>query len=358
MDLVHASINTSLNFSNHSIPLTKPTIKPWFLTTIFIFFITTFLVGSMGNALLCYVVYKRKERKRTVHLLTVNLAVSDLMVLLVYLPMQLYQINSLMVWELGRVVCKIFYGINAATINANILTLIAITRDRYVAVTDPLAAHSRGTSSVKKWIVFIWVISIILSLPLLIVVDVHHGYCYEIWPRVEIERTYWIILFTLQLVIPLIYFLFAYSMIVYRMRSAQSTEEFTVLYNVKEQCHFTQRRRIEKRRRQQAKLLRLAIILVVAYVVCVSPQHMVFFAFTYGTLANNPNAIYIFIVANFLLIFNSLINPVVYASQSHEMKKMIPRLFCCYKIVINLTHVRKLRNDISKGYRNSTTRTK
>ena len=322
MELAHqiATTNVSFPLLNITISAAPVFILPWFRTAIHTCFLATFIVGVIANVLLCYFVYKRKEKRRTIHLLTLNVAASDLMVLLVYLPMQLYQINALMVWELGRVTCKIFYGINAATINANILTLIAITRDRYVAVTDPLTTHSRGTSSVKKWIFVIWLISIVLTLPLSVVVDVHNEYCYEVWPSMYLERFYWITLFAIQLVIPLIYFTSAYSIIIYRMRCTKYLADCTILNNYVGQCMLKHQRCAQLRKNQQAKLLRLAIILVVAYVVCVLPQHAVFFGATYGNLAQNPNAIYIFVISNFLLIFNSLLNPIVYASHSSNTK--------------------------------------
>lgn len=324
--------SSGLHSENHT-DQSAPTIKQWFLTAIVVCFILTFLIGCIGNTLLFYVIHKRKERTRTIHVLTLNLAVSDLIVLLIYLPMQVYQIQSLMTWELGRVSCKLFYGINAATINANILTLIAITRDRYVAVTDPLTSHSQVTSSVKKWLLLIWSISVFLTLPLLIVVDANKNFCYESWPDVRLERAYWIILFKLQLVCPFSYFTFAYSKIVYRMRTVEE-KQFSAFYDSNQQCNFIVDKRAEKRKRQQVKLLRLAIILVVAYAICVTPQHGVFFAYTYGTLTQNPNAVYIFIISNFLLIFNSLINPVVYASQSNEMQRLIQKLLCYQKVTV------------------------
>lgn len=338
--------NVSTN-QNNSIDIHQPpNIMPWFQTSIYICFLLTFAIGSAGNMLLCYILIKRKEARRTIHLLTLNLAASDLLVLIVYLPMQLYQINALLKWEIGKEACTLFYGINAITVNANFLTLIAITRDRYVAVTDPLTAHSRSSSAVRKWLIVIWLTSIVLSLPLLIVVDVRYEYCFEIWPSFYLERIYWIILFVLQLVGPLFYFICVYTLLIYRMRIEKSACDFSGLYKHGENCYVTRTRNTRRRKKQQMKLLKLAIILVVAYVVCVLPQHTVFFAVTYGTLAANPNAAYIFIISNFLLTFNSLLNPMIYASQSREMKALVYRMLCSYKLLIDSIKTKR-KKDVS-----------
>lgn len=346
LNQTNANITTS--FGHHSF-YSPPLIAPWFRIFIYIIFIITFLVGTAANILLLYTIYSRKGKRRTIHVFTANLSVSDLMVLVLYLPMELYRIHAQMSWQLGRVPCKLFYGMNAATINANIMTLIAITRDRYVAIMNPLAAHSRASSSVKKWLVVIWIFSTSLASPLLIVVDEKDGVCYEVWPTLAMEQTYWIILFSLHLILPIAYFTFAYSVIVYRMRSQQLPAEVAALYNAMGKCDVVSRNPWNARRkRQQIKLLKIAITLVIAYIVCVTPQHAVFFACIYGTLdVHNENAIYVFLIANFLIIVNSLVNPVIFGVQSREMKRNVANLFCSWLNLWKRVESNRLLSSIS-----------
>ena len=216
-------------------------------------------------------------------------------------------------------------------------------RDRYTSVMDPLTAHSRASSAVRKFLVVIWVVAVLIMLPLPVVVDVfpfgEFMYCYESWPSKVFERFYWCTLFALQLVLPTIYFVYAYLVIFLHLRStgslmtrftgttsksAEGGSETIPMYNATEE-----QRRQQRQQRQQRGLVKLAVILVMAYLVCVSPQHLVFFASTWGSLgAQDGMAVYVFVGSNFLLIFNSVLNPVVYVTQSGEMKDVLRKMFC------------------------------
>ena len=66
----------------------------WFCLVMHTCYITTFLIGLVGNVLMCYIIISRKRRRRGIHLLTLNLGISDLIVLLLYLPVEIYQIES------------------------------------------------------------------------------------------------------------------------------------------------------------------------------------------------------------------------------------------------------------------------
>ena len=66
----------------------------WFCLVMHTCYITTFLIGLVGNVLMCYIIISRKRRRRGIHLLTLNLGISDLIVLLLCLPVEIYQIES------------------------------------------------------------------------------------------------------------------------------------------------------------------------------------------------------------------------------------------------------------------------
>ena len=297
-------------------------IKPWFKIVVFAAFISTCVVGTIGNLVVTFIIIKRRKIKRVIHFLTLNLAFSDLMVLMIYLPLQLYSINKQLKWELGQVPCRFFYMVNAFTVNASICTLIAITRDRYVAISNPMMTRSRGVASIKCWVPVIWIASFVMTIPLLFVVDVASGYCTESkWTNILFERVYWISIFFIQFVLPLICFVISYSIIIYRFGKSS---RLLLQRNA-------QRRSRSKRRKQKRKLLKMAIMLTVVYIVCSLPQHLVFFAATFEALRHEPLAVYIFVTSNFLMILNSAINPIIYGSQSDEIKREILKFCPCYQ---------------------------
>ncbi|XP_066922944.1 galanin receptor type 1-like [Clytia hemisphaerica] len=374
--------NNSLHHMQQNMP--PPIIPLWFHKLIFALYILLSCVGGIGNFLVCLVLIRRKQRVRSIHLLTLNLAVSDLIVCIIYVPTQMYQIQVNYLWDLGVIACGVSFGVNSCTVNASIGTLIVITYDRYVAVTQPMVAHQRNTKRTKILIFVVWLISGLITIPLMIVADIHQGYCTEHWPSREMGNIYWVIIFVVQLPLPMLYIVAAYCIIVYAVKSSHSQFELVKLHNDLQKqeerklrngacCHndtnnnkdgnqavdmdesvfssrFNNKTRLpnrnngrrlsvtrRKRRRssngsrkkQQNKLLKMSIILVIAYTVCVTPQHAVFFAATYGTLALKPYAAFFFIVSNFLMSLNSAINPLIYGTLNDEMKKSLVRLFKC-----------------------------
>ena len=72
---------------------TTPLLTEWFCGIMYACYLATFAVGVVGNILVCTVIIIRRNRRGGIHLLTLNLAMSDLIVLLLYLPAEIYQIE-------------------------------------------------------------------------------------------------------------------------------------------------------------------------------------------------------------------------------------------------------------------------
>ncbi|XP_057297883.1 delta-type opioid receptor-like [Hydractinia symbiolongicarpus] len=326
--------DTAVRVSTMPPPSSAPHIAEWFKVLIFIALTFTFFVGTVGNILVVHIIRKRKQ-KRSIHLLTLNLAASDLIVLLIYLPMQMYTIHTELEWHFGKSLCRVSYSVNSCSVNASIGTLVAITRDRYVAVMDPIVAHKRATTFIKYWIIIIWSFSVIITVPLTAVVDakVHHTMmiCTEYWPNPNYENIYWISVFVLQFVLPLIFIAASYAIILVQLQKAQTPNELVCLNNNNEDRNFASSRRITKRKKQQSRRLKMSVVLVVAYAICVLPQHSVFFATTYGNLGTKSYGILIFITSNFLMLLNSALNPVIYGTLNDEMKRGFLKMLCCEK---------------------------
>ena len=311
----------------------EPLLPFWFRLIMHICYITTFLIGLVGNVLMCYVIISRKRRRRGIHLLTLNLGISDLIVLLLYLPAEMYQIESDRLWDLGKTTCQLIYCVNSITVNASIGTLMMITRDRYVAVIKPMSIARRTTSLIKGFIGLVWMVSIFLTIPLFLVADIESGYCTENWPNLEIQNAYWITVFVLQFLLPLFFLSITYGIIINRMRLKRIPTEKIALRN-NEDRDTINRGSIRTRKRQQKQLLKMSIILVIAYTLCVSPQHAFYFlSLAYKQIAIMSVTPYLFTIANFMMILNSSLNSVIYGALNDEMNRLIQKLFLCKKLI-------------------------
>ena len=276
-----------------------------------------FLVGVMGNSMVCYIILKRRRRKR-IHIFTLNLAISDLLVLLIYLPLQVSLFENDMKWKLGHAFCRITYSLIPICIFSSIGTLVAITRDRYVAVINPLKSN---ISNKTRWtLILIWSVSVILTIPLTIVSDLYRGYCMEAnWPSIGVEKAYWIMVFCIQFAFPVCFITVTYIIIIVHLKIDSVPAEGN--------NHFS--RRLRSRRRQHQRLTTMIIVLVLVYVICVMPQHVVFFWFFYGNLQTVRHNLYVFLFSNLMAIANSAVNPIVYGTLNKEMKRGIKGILHC-----------------------------
>ena len=276
-----------------------------------------FVVGILGNSMVCYIITKQKRRKR-IHILILNLAVSDLFVLLIYLPLQLILFENNMQWKFGYGFCKITYSLIPTSFFSSIGTLVAITRERYVAVISPM---NFNLSLKTRWtLLLIWSASVVLTIPLMYASGLKNGHCMEAnWPSTDIEKAYWIMVFCVQFALPVCIISATYIMIFMHLKINSLPTEIISSYS----------RRLRIRRRQHNHMTIMTIVLVFVYVICMLPQHVVFFWYFYGNLQTIPYSLYVFLLSNLMAIANSSLNPIVYGTLNREMKRGIKRALHC-----------------------------
>ncbi len=272
-----------------------------------VLFVIIFIVGILGNLMVCYILLKKYQRsnRRSIHAFTLNLAFADLLVLLIYLPSQMHLFETNMLWKIGEPLCRIIYLIVPLSIYASIGTLIAISRDRYIAVLRPMISLEKRNT--KYLLSVIWLISFILTIPLLLVAQIKEGYCTEMWPSPLLYKIYWIFAFCIQFAIPVLILAIAHILIIRHLKTLKTPSAYCT--------------RALQRRRQQQRLITMSITLVLVYVICMLPQHIVFFWMIYGDLESQPYKMYIFQVSNLMLILNSALNPVVYGTLNNDIKR-------------------------------------
>lgn len=128
---------------------------------VFLSLIIVLTVG--GNVLVCLAVCASRRLRCLTNCFIVSLAVTDLLLGLLVLPFSaLLQLSG--EWPLGPGFCNFYISMDVMLCTASILTLLAISVDRYLAVTMPL----RYPSLVLPWrvaaaLVSVWTMSVALS---------------------------------------------------------------------------------------------------------------------------------------------------------------------------------------------------
>lgn len=134
------------------------------------------IIGTVvGNILVCVAVCLVRKLRRPCNYLLVSLAVSDLCVAILVMPMALlYEILGR--WSFGPVVCDLWVSFDVLSCTASILNLCMISVDRYYAITKPLEYGVKRTPRrMIACVSLVWLGAACISLPPLLILGNEHG---------------------------------------------------------------------------------------------------------------------------------------------------------------------------------------
>ena len=115
------------------------------------------LVTAFGNILTIVTVFKEYSLRKVGNSFIVSLAVTDLLVAVVVIP--LFIVDDLARVVLGNILCTVHGASDIILSSISILNITCISIDRYIAITDPLHYNTRMTSKVAgSLICCIWIV--------------------------------------------------------------------------------------------------------------------------------------------------------------------------------------------------------
>ncbi|CAN0083275.1 unnamed protein product [Lampetra planeri] len=118
-----------------------------------------------GNAFVLAAIYLERSLQTVANYLIGSLAVTDLLVSVLVLPVAaLYQVLGR--WTLGQAVCDAFIALDVLCCTSSILHLCAIALDRYWAITDSVEYMNKRTPRRAALMIAItWVVGFSISIP-------------------------------------------------------------------------------------------------------------------------------------------------------------------------------------------------
>ncbi|XP_053733325.1 trace amine-associated receptor 1-like [Synchiropus splendidus] len=107
-----------------------------------------------------------KQLHTPTNLLLLSLAVSDLLVGVLLMPVEIIHIEHC--WFLGDLVCSLYYLVDYVITSASVANMVIISIDRYIAVCDPLNYNKTVTKKTAQlFICLCWLCSVIYRILLL-----------------------------------------------------------------------------------------------------------------------------------------------------------------------------------------------
>ncbi|KAL4143727.1 hypothetical protein QTP88_006021 [Uroleucon formosanum] len=130
----------------------------------------SFLKGSadslynVGNTLIIFAVFTTRRLRTVTNYFVTSLAVADWLVGTFVMPIAVvYHVTG--EWTFGRLICDIWVSLDVCLCTASILSLCAISIDRYFAITKPLRYSKKRRSKrlASLMILVVWLVSLVIT---------------------------------------------------------------------------------------------------------------------------------------------------------------------------------------------------
>ncbi|XP_074642575.1 orexin receptor type 2-like isoform X2 [Tubulanus polymorphus] len=313
-------------------------------TAVIVLYTLVFTIGVVGNFLVCFAVWRNHHMRTVTNFFIVNLAIADFMVTLICLPPTLLE-DVRETWYFGNIMCKIVKYLQLVSISVSVLTLSAISVERWYAICHPLMFMS--TAARARAIIFIiWIVSLLLGIPELVTlqaapkrqlegVSVLLTKCIPNWNLVY-QNIFQISIMIVLYIIPLSLTGFCYTQIARCLW-------INVIPGVSDQSTYanssTSRAQsdpgAENQLQSRRKAAKMLIAVVIMFAICYLPVHLLnilrYAGITkrMGSGSRQVTALF----SHWLCYFNSAINPVIYNFMSAKFRKEFSSVCtCCFRV--------------------------
>lgn len=265
-------------------------------------------VGIIGNILICAKLLRSKRKSSECFIL--NLALTDLMVCGIGIPLDIYE-QLHRTWIYGAALCKVVWPCQTLLVLVSILTLTAMSLERYRVIITPLKPKLKKLDILKA-IVVIWIMSIAIVFPYINALTYSHGVCDEIWAGARDKDYYTLALFIIDYCIPLSIITYCYARVGFRLyKSNLQFNDSPTKHSHRDskiQNH-AQRNRLQR----NTRIIKVFGFAVVMFVVCMLPGDIFWMWSSWGQV-DFVYQDHFKTFANILLYANSAINPFIFGT--------------------------------------------
>ncbi|XP_013385646.1 RYamide receptor [Lingula anatina] len=334
--MLNTSGKVTSSISNNQGSWTESGITEIFFTfdkpatvVLFALYIPIFVVALFANVLVIYIVMRFKAMRRAKNLFIFSLALADLGVTFICMPVSLGVIVY-KVWIYGAALCKLSWYMQGVCVATSILTLQAMALDRYISIRHPMSGNRLKTSKqIIQILAGIWVFSLLFLGPILYVRQVDSyahlpvigslDFCAEKWPRPDgkDKMAYGILLLLIVYVIPCAVVAVCYAFIGKTLFSKELQKESDI--------NNTTSTLIRGRKRAARTLIGLIIV----FICCWLPYNIT--SMYLDVVSTETDELKMLPFTLWLGHAHSALNPVLYCLFNKRFGKYIKKAFTCKK---------------------------
>ncbi|XP_006138330.1 neuromedin-U receptor 2 [Pelodiscus sinensis] len=280
-----------------------------------------FVVGVMGNLLVCLVILTHRNMKTPTNYYLFSLAMSDLLVLLFGMPLEVYEMWSNYPFLFGPVGCYFRTALFETVCFAAVLNMATLSVERYRAILHPFRAKLESTRKrARRIITVLWILSVLFSLPN----TGTHGIVLQHFPNgtlvpgsatCTVVVPMWIYNCIIQVtsflfyVLPMAVISVLYYLMGLKLRGEKSLEADEMAVSIQ--------------RPSRKSVTKMLFVLVMVFAICWAPFHIdrLFFSFVVEwtePLANVFNLIHV--VSGVFFYLSSAVNPIIYNLLSRRFR--------------------------------------
>ncbi|KAK3731828.1 hypothetical protein QZH41_020196 [Actinostola sp. cb2023] len=241
------------------------------------------VVSLLGNMLVIMVVLLNKTLRTEFNYLMVNMAVSDLTVPFLALPLEIATVATNNKWlvegQFGDALCKILHFITDISSPVSVLSLVAIAINRFMAAVYPVRRKTLTIKLNKIFIVVTWIIPVLFYSPYFYTQKVDPtGACSWSWePALSEADNKWATKITflinsiLFFVCPLIAITTLYSIIVFKLNKNSIT--LSKMLNNEQ---------LRRRKKNNKHIFYMSIVIIAGFAILWGPFQALLFMFGVG----------------------------------------------------------------------------
>ncbi|GAB1608824.1 hypothetical protein Ahia01_001382100 [Argonauta hians] len=362
--IFNETMKTPVNFSINDIKiiLQQDAESKWFTPTAEIFIIIFYSVlisfGSIGNALVCYVVIRSPGMRTARNMFIFNLAISDLSLCLFTQSLNLYRtLNNQ--WKLGAFMCKfssLFQGINIFVSSSSIM---AIALYRFQVIVHPTMPSVQWRLRITISLVAIWVVSFLLASPMLVFtihisynpvehVDIYLYHCIEdVRLRIE-KRAYSVASFIFQYVGPGIIVILAHTKISSKL-NYRIINRNQMTPGIPNLCSYrSQERKAKRKRKTKILLTTIAVVFALSWLPLNVFNILIEFM-GYAFMRKNMDVNLTFGICHLLVLSSACTNPVLYGWLNENFRREFFSILSCCIYASNLRKRIRSFRETSRG---------